>query len=245
MRNFVGVFDSGVGGLTVLKSLQKVAPSCNFVYVADHAFCPYGTKPFEQIKKRAVAISEFLKDFGALQIVVACNTASVFANEIRKLSLPVFDVISTTCATVSAQRSCKSAILLATQATVQSGVYQRVLGNLGVEVFAFACSEFVPLVENCASECEKQQAAQRCLRNVGNVRADQVILGCTHFPLMQKQISLCLGREVVSCSQSVAPFFAKNCPKGQGQTLFLTTGDCLLANKAAQWCGAKFLHVEI
>lgn len=244
MQNFVGIFDSGVGGLTVLKSLQQVAPSCNFVYVADHAFCPYGTKSFEQIQKRVVAVSKFLQRLGAVQIVVACNTASVFAPQIRKLALPVFDVISTTCAYVSVQR-CKSAILLATQATVQSGVYQRVLGALGVKVFPFACSEFVPLVENLASARERQQTVQRCLQNARNVRADEVVLGCTHFPLLQGEISRCLGRTVVSCSQSVAPFFEKNYPKGCGKTLFFSTGDCVLANKAAQWCGAKFLHVDI
>ncbi len=245
MQKFVGIFDSGVGGLTVLQDLQKVAPSCNFVYVADHAFCPYGTKTPSQIASRAIAVANYLYKLGACEIVVACNTASVFAAEIRKqINLPIFDVISTTSAVIAAQKRYQTAILLATDATVRSGVYQRILHTFNIETSAVACSEFVPLVETSANSLIVRNTVSKCLANVDNF-ADIVILGCTHFPLLQKEISRFLGNiPIISCSNSVSHFFCAY-PHGSGQTVYLTTGESHIANKAASWCGARFTHVDI
>lgn len=245
MQKFVGVFDSGVGGLTVLQELQKVAPFCNFVYVADHAFCPYGTKTPSQIKSRAVAVANYLHKLGACEIVVACNTASTFAAEIRRQTkLPVFDVISTTSAVIAEKKQYKTAVLLATEATINSGVYQQILHNFNIETFAVSCSEFVPLVENSANSQTIRNTVSKCLANVEN-SADIVILGCTHFPLLQKEISQCVGNiPIISCSNSVSQFFCAY-PHGSGQTVYLTTGESCIANKAARWCGVRFTHVDI
>lgn len=270
MQNFVAVFDSGVGGLNVLFELQKVAPSCNFVYLADHAFCPYGTKSFEQLKHRVTSVAHFLKDLGAHSLVVACNTASQFAPSLRKqLSLPVFDVIYPTCCTVfghtycqnnkigkrhkavqhnlNTQKHCRKVALLATNATVKSGVYSHVLSKFGVQTTSFCCSALVPLVETCAPKDVRLQTVKSCLKGFHPNTFDAVVLGCTHFPLLQQEIAQVTGNvPIISSALPVAKFFAKSHPpKGEGHTAFFTTGDAAVANNAAQWCGVKFSHIHL
>lgn len=272
MQNFVAVFDSGVGGLNVLLELQKVAPFCDFMYLADHAFCPYGTKSVEQLKSRVTRIACFLKSLGANSVVVACNTASQFAPSLRKLlSLPVFDVIYPTCCaifehtycrkcelgqlgtfaqrTLNAQMRSRKIALLATDSTVKSRVYSRVLSCFGVQTTPFCCSALVPLAENCAPQSACLQVVKTCLTNFQPDAFDAVVLGCTHFPLLQQEISQFTGNvPIISSALPVAKFFAKsNLPKsnGHGRTLFFTTGNVEGANKAAHWCGATFSHIDL
>lgn len=270
MQNFVAVFDSGVGGLNVLSRLQKVAPSCNFVYLADHAFCPYGTKSFEKLHSRVITVACFLKKLGAQSVVVACNTASQFAPSLRKLfALPVFDVIYPTCCAIFEHTYCQkcehrplsaplqhtpntqarmpNVALLATDATVKSGVYSRVLSKFGVQTTPFCCSALVPLVENCVPNDVRLQTVKSCLKNFQPNTFDAVVLGCTHFPLLQREIAQVVGNVPnISSALPVAKFFAKSHPpKGEGRTLFFTTGDVGVANHAAQWCNAKFSHIDL
>lgn len=221
-QNFVGIFDSGIGGLTVLRNLRTVAPQCNFLYVADHAFCPYGTKPMSQIFVRAKAICNFFVQQGASAIVVACNTASLFALQLRKMfAVPIFDVISCTCAHV-AKLNCSKVLLLATKATVQSGRYRQLLSAFGKQTIAYPCGKLVTLAEKGTAR-PTQVAVEHCLHHALGAQADLLLLGCTHFPLFQREISNCFPQmPIVSCSNCVAQFFHCNCA-GQGNTVYLST----------------------
>ena len=250
MENFVGVMDSGVGGLTVLRELACVAPQCNFVYVADHAFCPYGTKTFEEIKSRVVDVARHLANSGASGIVVACNTASVFAREIAEsTALPVFDVITPTCKSAAQMSKSKRIAVLATDATVKSKVYQNTLLQQGMEVVALPCSSFVPLVEQCAPETEISKTVSATLCNVSCANCDVVILGCTHFPFLQKHIQKHVGNaQILSCAIPVAESFSENClcKLGSGKRTFFTTGAPVAASRAARPFGdIEFAHIDI
>lgn len=225
--SLVGVMDSGIGGLTVLNQLRNVAPQCDYLYVADQAFFPYGTKNFQQIRLRVVAVALYLKNQGVQNIVVACNTASLFADEIcNATGLTVTDVINPTCnATMNATRS-KRVALLATDATVACGVYQHILAANGIHTVAFPCSSLVPLAENNAPESLRMQTVRSCLYNLPSASVDTVILGCTHFPYLQDEIATCCkGCNIVSCAEPTAISFKQsviNC--GSGTVRYLTTG---------------------
>lgn len=250
MTNFVGVMDSGVGGLTVLRELARVVPQCNFVYVADHAFCPYGTKTLEKIKLRVVAVARYFAVHNAASIVVACNTASVFTRDIaEQTGLPVYDVISPTCQAAVEISQNKRVALLATNATVKSEVYQNTLSQLGAEVFAYPCSNFVPLVEQCASETEIEETVAATLSDLPRARADVVILGCTHFPFLQEYIARHIGAaQILSCAKPVAENFSKSVSNtyGSGKRVFYTTGDPVSASRAARPFGdIIFTHIDL
>lgn len=249
MSGWVGILDSGIGGLTVLSKLLQQSPKCNYLYVADHAFCPYGIKPLVQIQSRVVQVSKFLKAQGATHLVLACNTASIFANEIRLATqLPVFDVVSPTCQAVKAATSTNRVALLATNATVKSKVYQRNLKRCCIKTIAFPCSPLVPLVESVTLQSDRNEAVRECLKKLGKTNADTVILGCTHFPLLQQEIAACApNKKIVSCSDALATmFFQGNVPKGSGKLMLLTTGEASFANAASAQCGYfEFCHVCI
>ncbi|MCM1195314.1 MAG: glutamate racemase [Corallococcus sp.] len=244
MRKFVGVIDSGVGGLTVLQKLQA-GNSCNFTYVADHAFCPYGTKIDEIIFSRAVRIIDCLCRDGAYAVALACNTLSVFAARLRALfDIPVYDVIAPTCDTVIKTTSSKRVALLATDATVRSNAYPEILSQSGISVVSFRCSGFVPFIERGDIDSQScREAVYERLNALPQSCVDTVILGCTHFPLLENQISLyCGGAKIVECGCGELRF--EDCDNPS--TEFLTTGDAVRATRAAKWYGnVNFQHAEI
>ena len=233
-KNFVALIDSGVGGLTVLQKLQQQWSCCNFVYVADEAYCPYGTKSFEQIFSRVSVLVEYLQNAGAAAVVLACNTASVFADSLRaKFSIPIYDVIVPTCKLIASVTNTKRVALLATNATVNSGAYSKVLNGMGIEVVPFACSSFVPFVEhNLVETPECQQAVSRALSELPRCNVDTVVLGCTHFPLLKNKIApFANGAQIVECCTDFQPSFS--CFNQAPQTLYFTT--CV--DKNATWGG--------
>ena len=246
-KSFVGVIDSGVGGLTVLKNLQQQYPTCNFVYLADSAYCPYGTKSFEEIFCRVSTLVEFLQLSGAEAVVLACNTASIFADKLRaKFSLPIYDVIAPTCKVVVTSTCTKRVALLATNATVKSGAYTGYLNNCGVTVVSFKCSSFVPFVEQNGadtSECEK--AVRQALQQLPRCNVDTVILGCTHFPVLKNKIAPYVnGAKIVECCTDFQPSFSSL--KTPQKTQFFTTGVRKQANFASRWFGKiHFLHIDL
>lgn len=249
MQGFVGVMDSGVGGLTVLKELTRVVPHCNYLYVADHAFCPYGTKTFDKIKRRVLDVARYFTNRNVTCIVIACNTASIFAHDIfEETKLPVYDVIAPTCDTAGQVSRNKRVALLATDATVKSQVYQKALAQRGVSVFTYPCSSFVPLVENCATDLEISQTVAANLSSLPMANCDTVILGCTHFPFLTKHIAKHVGNaQIISCAQPVAKFFAESAPiGGNGKREFYTTGNPTSAHLAARPFGdVTFTHVDV
>jgi glutamate racemase len=207
----IGLFDSGLGGLTVLKELRKALPGEQFIYLGDSARAPYGSKSATTIRRYSEQCTEFLLTHQVKLMVVACNTASSLALE--ELSAicpcPVIGTIEPAVRTaLSATRSGRIAVL-GTRATVASGVYQIRLKELQpqLEIFALSCPLFVPLVEEGITTGPLvQQVVEMYLSEIRDLKVDTVILGCTHYPLLLESLQQFLGPEValVECSKAIA-----------------------------------------
>ena len=207
MSQPIVLIDSGVGGLTVLKSIVQRLPNQKYIYIADNAYFPYGTKTFEQLRCRLQQLACFVKTLSPKAVVIACNTASVHCDVFQSsLQCPVVDVITPTCAKVLTSTQNKKVCLLATDATICSQRYQQILCGSGVQVIGVPCSDFVPIVE--LGQLDTTQAivvVQNKLQPFVQYDFDTVILGCTHFGLLQKQISQVLGvRKYIQCAQATA-----------------------------------------
>lgn len=205
----IGVFDSGVGGLTVLNALQSVLPHENFIYLGDTARLPYGTKSPETVVRYAVQAADELVARGVKALVVACNTAAAAALAAlreRFEDLPVIGVIEP-----GARAACAASVtgriaVLATEGTVRGGAYQQAIARLrpDAEVSALACQLFVALAEEGWTEgAVVDAAAARYLQATfaGNssgatLTPDTVVLGCTHFPLLRHAIASAVGPRV-------------------------------------------------
>ena len=247
-ENFVGVIDSGVGGLTILNQLQQENPTCNFVYIADNAYCPYGTKQPHEILFRVETLIRYLQRNGVQSVVIACNTASVYARFLRRqFNLPIYDVIAPTCERVVGITKSKRVALLATNATVSSGVYQQKLAADGLTTIPFACSNFVPFVESgLIDTLDCSVAVDVALRNLPNCNVDAVILGCTHFPLLRKKIApYACGATIVECSTNFRQSIDSSATQ-YGKTYFFTTGVEKQANNAAKlFDNVDFTHIDL
>lgn len=191
----IGVFDSGVGGLTVLKALRRAMPHRDFLYLGDTARVPYGRKPPEMVREFALEIAAFLSDRGAEGIVVACNTATAVAlGDLKKefAPLPVWGVIEPGVeAAVRATRSGHVGVI-GTKGTIRSEAYQSRLEARGMTVWAQACPLFVHLVEEGLADApEAELVAQFYLKDRPEI--DTLILGCTHYPVLAPVLSKVLG----------------------------------------------------
>jgi glutamate racemase len=192
----LGVFDSGVGGLTVLKSLVEKLPHENFIYLGDTARVPYGSKPLGMVRGFAKEISLELISRGVKGIVIACNTASsaslpALADE---LPVPVWGVVEPGVEAAKKVSSGRVGIL-ATPGTIKSKAYQDRLENAGLTVWAKACPLFVPIVEEGISDGQiAELVAEHYLSDRPDL--DTVILGCTHYPALKHILHTVLGGEI-------------------------------------------------
>jgi glutamate racemase len=205
----VGVFDSGLGGLTVVRELAEAMPGERIVYLGDSARVPYGIKSPETIRRFALEDLSFLLRFDPKLIVVACNTASAAAiDEIRAASpVDVVDVIGPSAA--AAVAATDGAIgVIGTEATVVSGAYQRAIAALapGREVLARPCPLLVPIVEEGRDEDDPIVLHVLCdyLPDLQRLRPGALILGCTHYPLLAGAIGKLMGPEVRLVSSAKA-----------------------------------------
>lgn len=202
------VFDSGVGGLTVLNELVTAAPYEDFIYLADEKFCPYGNRDDEFITDRLSKICDYIKRLNPRAVVIACNTASRFKNVFKKkLSVPVFDVITPTVNYVGAFYKGEKVLLLATKSTVNGGVYQKALKRKNIYCKAVACEFFVPYIENLLTHSE--EFSIRLTETFSSVDFDAfaaVIYGCTHFGLIDDKIKNFLNKncQTFSCGLPAA-----------------------------------------
>ncbi|MCX8009387.1 MAG: glutamate racemase [Patescibacteria group bacterium] len=190
----IGVFDSGIGGLTVLKEILRVLPNEHYIYIGDTAHVPYGEKSHEEIIYHATNITKRLLRNNVKAIIVACNTISAVAiHEIKRLagSIPVIDVITPTIEYVSQMKHDGDIAVLATPATVQTHIYKRLLEHAtNRQVIECSTPLFVPLIERHSHDEKKiQSAIEVSLKDLKrNPRLDTVILGCTHYPLIATHI---------------------------------------------------------
>jgi glutamate racemase len=252
----VGVFDSGVGGLTVLHECLVTMPHEDFVYLGDHARLPYGPRPLQEIRRFALEIGAFLQGRDVKLILVACNaaTSAGLAELQAGLDVPVVGVITPEAhAAVQATRN-RSVGLLATQATVEAGRYADLVRTLdaGVRLTAVACPRLVPLIES--EDPFGEQTAPAVREYAAPLKAadvDTVILGCTHYPLIRPIFQRVFGRGVTlvfsaeETAREVAETLARkgieNAEDREGSYRFLTTGD----PAAFREMGARFLQLPI
>lgn len=204
MSRVLGVFDSGFGGLTVLRELLPRVPDARFLYLGDTARLPYGSKSRQTIVRYAVESALFLQAQGAETLVVACNTATALAlDELREaLSIPVVGVVEPGARAAAAARGDGDVLVLATEATVQSHAYARACAALGLHATEKACPLLVPLVEEgwtAQGGGEKDQVTDAVLRiYLGEALAGApdtrtLLLGCTHYPLLRPAIGRALA----------------------------------------------------
>jgi glutamate racemase len=248
----IGVFDSGVGGLTVLHECLVTMPNEDFVYLGDHARLPYGPRPLDEISRFAHEIAAYLERQGVKLIVVACNAATSAALPALQSSLavPVVGVIAPEAgAAVRATRNRRIG-LLATQATVTAGRYDDLVRTLdaGVRFTAVPCPELVPLIEAGAQTVDAVRGYAAPLKEAG---CDTVILGCTHYPLIRPVFQRVFGRDVTlvfSADETAREVDETLRRKGwendagrEGAYRFLTTGD----PAAFRALGERFLQLPL
>jgi glutamate racemase len=204
----IGVFDSGIGGLTVARALRRTVPDARIVYFGDVARMPFGNKSAATVTEYSREIAAYLIRRGARLIVIACNTASAVAARTlrRELSVPVFDVITPAVRAATALPGVRRIGVLGTRGTVASGAYQRAIEAAGVaRVQAVACPMFVPIVEEgFAGTPEGRAIVRRTLAPVVSGRPQAVILGCTHYPLLRPAIRAALPGITLIDSRTVA-----------------------------------------
>ena len=197
----VAVFDSGVGGLTVVSRLRELLPCESFIYLGDTARVPYGGKSRATIERYSLEIGAWLVSQGVKMIVVACNSASALALETLRqaVPVPVVGVIVPGVEAALAVTKTGHIAVIGTKATVGSGAYQRVLRERhdGIRVTSQACPLLVPLIEEGLLEDEITDAAlTRYLAPILASDADTLVLGCTHYPLLAKAIEAVAGPRI-------------------------------------------------
>lgn len=195
----IGVFDSGIGGITVLRELAKAFPYESFIYLGDTARLPYGSKSAETVRKYSVQIMNYLVSKNVKAIVVACNTASTQVIEKTFEGRPVYNVIDPGARLASQTTLNKKIAVLATRATISAGSYTKKIKAFlpDAEIFAQACPLFVPLAEEgWYDDPITNLVAYRYLSHLKNSEVDTVVLGCTHYPLLKTAIKKIFGNYV-------------------------------------------------
>lgn len=205
----IGIFDSGVGGLTVARAIMEKIPGHDIVYFGDTAHTPYGTKSPETVIGYTVKNIEFLLSQGAGVIVIACNTASSVATAqvLKRFAVPIFEVI--TPAVELALNSSKNFRfgVIGTRATVTSGVYEKKIieRQPAAKVYSIACPLLVPLVEEgWLRKPETAMIIKKYLQPLKTRQIDALILGCTHYPLLKVVIQRKIGRRVHLIDSSIS-----------------------------------------
>ena len=197
----VGVFDSGVGGLTVAREIMRQLPNENLVYFGDTARVPYGSKSRDNIIRYSRQIIHFLKTKGVKAIVIACNTASALALDVvrEESDIPIIGVVEPGARAALQITQTKKIGVIGTEATVQSAMYGKIIKGLDptVSVIGKACPLFVPLVEEgFAKHKVTEEIIDYYLASMKESDIDSLILGCTHYPLLRSRIRAYLGDKI-------------------------------------------------
>lgn len=197
----IGIFDSGVGGLTVYRALHERLPYEHFVYLGDTARVPYGTKSLSTVERYAIENAKFLESHGIKLLVVACNTASALAlPAIRDaVSVEVIGVIGPGARAAARIAAGRKIGVIATEATVQSGAYSSAIAAIDdhIEVIERVCPLFVPLAEEGWAKTDVARAvAEQYLADLRNKDIGALVLGCTHYPILRDLIGEIIGIEV-------------------------------------------------
>lgn len=209
----IGIFDSGVGGLTVLQAVRRRLPHENLIYLGDTARVPYGTKSQATVERYAVEDAAFLVEKGVKLIVVACNTASAMSRErLRREFTTQFLTVLGPGARAAARTTRNGRVgVIATEATIESGAYTRAIheaaGTRAIEIFSQACPLFVSLVEEGEVDSPiARLVADKYLTTLRAQQIDTLVLGCTHYPLLKSVLAEVMGDDVtlVDSAEAVA-----------------------------------------
>lgn len=197
----IGVFDSGVGGLTVAREIMRHLPNEDIVYFGDTARVPYGSKSKDNIIRYSRQIIHFLQTKGVKAIVIACNTASALALDVVKdeFDIPIIGVVEPGARAALKETKTKKIGVIGTEATVRSGMYEKVIQEIqpDVSVIAKACPLFVPLVEEGFKKHHvTDEIIDYYLASVKESDIDALILGCTHYPLLRSKILEYVGKKI-------------------------------------------------
>jgi len=249
----IGVFDSGFGGLTVLRELLKVLPGTDYLYFGDTARLPYGSKSAHTVAKYAISSTRFLEEQGADMLVIACNTATALAlNEIRAAgSVPVIGVVEPGAEAAANLSQTRKAAVIATEATILSHAYQKALAERGISATEKACPLLVPLVEEGWVEHPvTEQVAHVYLDEIfkdGARDADVLLLGCTHYPLIRPLLRRVAPSrvQIVDSAESTAHAVAqqvKDCNSGKPGRLRCFATDSV---EKFRRLGGRFLGREL
>jgi glutamate racemase len=261
LKSPIGVIDSGVGGLTVAKEIMRQLPKEEIIYLGDTARCPYGPRPAEEVRRFTWEMTNYLLDNHHIKmLVIACNTATAIAlQEIQEnLDIPVIGVIFPGARTAVKVTNNDHIGVIGTINTIKSAAYETALKTLNnhLTVEGLACPKFVPLVESGEFEGEEAKLiVEESLAPFKGSDIDTLILGCTHYPILQLQIEEFMGQAVnIICSgdetaREVSTILsykkALNQSFGKKQHLFLTTGPKQLFEKiASKWFEHPIKHVR-
>jgi len=255
-RRAIGVFDSGVGGLTVLHECLVNLPHEDYIYFGDTLHFPYGTKGLEEVRALAFAAAERLADVGVKLIVVACNsaTAAALPDLQAAFATPIVGVVMPGARAAVQATRCRRVGIMATEATIRSEAYQDALRSLdaGLEITAVACPRLAPLIQNgdVFSE-EVEEAARGCVAPLKSAQIDTVILGCTHYPLIARMLRRLLGPQVAlidsaeEIAREVGEILSRkgmaNSEGREGVYSFMASGDLAEFREV----GARFLQLPI
>lgn len=236
----IGVFDSGVGGLTVAKAIREHLPHESILYLGDTAHCPYGGKSPGEVLSFSMQVCDFLVEHGIKLLVVACNTATAVALPTlrARYSVPVIGVIEPGASGATRGMLHQRIGVIGTQVTIESGAYERTVLSFrpDAKVFSLACPRFVPLVERGETSGPMvTQLVEESLAPLRDKKLDALILGCTHYPLLQDVIQDVVGPSVklISSAERTAVEVARLLKAHQGRStsedspsaVFYTTGD--------------------
>ena len=205
----IGIFDSGIGGLTVVRAILDQMPGYDIIYFGDTARAPYGSKSPEIINGYALQNTKFLLNKGAKIIVMACNTASSVANEsmVKRIDMPLFEVITPTVDLSFKTRKNLRIGVIGTRATVKSGIYKKKIKEINPDatVYSVACPLLVPLVEEgWLEEPETAMIIKKYLHPLKLKQINALILGCTHYPVLKNIIKEIIGEGVDIADSSLA-----------------------------------------
>lgn len=253
----IGIFDSGLGGLSVAREVRNLLPAEDILYLADTAFCPYGGRPAEQICARSLLVTERLLAGGAKATVVACNSASAAALEPLREAVDT-PVIGLEPALKPAARTSPTGRvgIMATEATLRAERFDRLVENhgKGVQIFAQACPGLVEHVERGETTGPALEATLTgLLEPLRQARVDTIVLGCTHYPFLRDAITRLMGPEVrvmdsgAAVARQVERVLAASSAlrhEGQGRFKLLTTGDAATVSPIAERLWGEELEVE-
>ncbi len=245
----IGVFDSGLGGLSIWRELEVLLPNAPIVYLADQAHLPYGERPVEEVQQLALRCTRWLIERGCTTVVVACNTASANALELLRQTFPNTPFVGVEPAIKPAAQRTRSGVVgvLATTATLRSARFQRLVAqwSKGAQVLTQPCPTWVQLVEEGLRDPRLGDHVQRCLMPLVERNADTFVIACTHFSFLASWIhealtALAPGRDcaVIDPALAVARQVVRvHAPPAVSERLrqFWTTGDPVALSRTASF----------